>query len=68
MKIRRPTTKRAKRTPRRRGLALSDSVLRLFPKTSRMGSPEPSQWGMAGGHRPRVTDSRCLSVAPPTYS
>lgn len=38
------TSKRAKSIPAR-SLGLSESVLKLFPKTSRMGRQEPSRWG-----------------------
>jgi hypothetical protein len=44
MKAKRLSTKRMPRT--RRAIALPESILRLFPKTSRMGQFEgPAQWG-----------------------
>lgn len=64
MKTKRPTSVQARRRIVRRGLALSDSVLRLFPRTSRMNKAEPSIWEVAG----RVRETKSLSVSPPSYS
>jgi hypothetical protein len=54
-KTKRPPNARAKRLTGR-GLGLSESVLKLFPKTSRMGRPEPSRWGMAEAIKVRGND------------
>lgn len=51
--------RKAKKTPRvaaMRDLGLPDSVLKLFPKTSRMAKVEPSRWGQAGERKIRFSD------------
>lgn len=50
------TAKAKKRATVRPGLGLPDSVLKLFPKTSRMGKSEPSRWGQAIGRKVRTLD------------
>jgi hypothetical protein len=51
------TTSRSKRlTTASKGLGLSESVLKLFPKTSRMGKSDPSRWGIADSRKVRVSD------------
>jgi hypothetical protein len=38
--------KKPKKVARRRtGFGVSENLLVFFPKTSRMGRPDPSQWG-----------------------
>jgi len=54
-KTKRPPNALAKRLTGR-GLGLSESVLKLFPKTSSMGRPEPSRWGMAEAIKVRGND------------
>lgn len=39
-----------------KSLGLSEGVLKLFPKTSRMGKADPSQWEMAGNRKVRLFD------------
>ena len=56
-KSKRLTTTRSKRlTTASKGLGLSESVLKLFPKTSRMGKSDPSRWGVADNRKVRVSD------------
>lgn len=39
-----------------KSLGLSEGVLKLFPKTSRMGKADPSHWEMAGSRKVRLFD------------
>lgn len=60
--------KRAKPSPKRRatarGLSLPESVLKLFPKTSRMGRIEPSQWGQAKDSQRRRDEANPAPETP----
>jgi hypothetical protein len=48
MKKRAGTARKSKKVVRaRKSFRVSENLLVFFPKTSRMGIPDPSQWGQA---------------------
>lgn len=67
MKTERPIRRKSKRTVVVRSLGLSESVLKLFPKISRMGKAEPSQWGQATGCKPRLADQKNSPISSSSY-
>ena len=56
MSIKSRSINRRKRLIASKSLGLPESVLKLFPKTSRMSKAEPSRWEIADNRKVRVSD------------
>lgn len=52
--------KATRRTSIAKGLGLSESVLKFFPKISRMGRGEPSRWSLPDGRQSRAGDRQMV--------